>query len=66
MAVTLNQVGDVIYFGTPDHRYKLNTARFDHFTAEDVSTAANDLAVRYPDEVDAIDRYAVRLLEMVG
>jgi hypothetical protein len=65
MTITLHQLRDVIYFGSPEHRYKLSTERFDHFTAEDVSNAANDLAAQYPDEVDAIDRYAVRLLGMV-
>jgi hypothetical protein len=65
MTITLHQLKDVIYFVTSEHRYKLSTDRLDHFTAEDVSNAANALAAEYPGEVEAIDRYAVRLMEMV-
>ncbi len=61
----LKQVGSDILFGTDEHRHKLSTERFSHFTQDDVTDAANDLAARYPDQTETIDRYAVRLMEMV-
>lgn len=63
--IQLTQLGAEIRFGTRESFHRLSTERFSHFTAQDVSEAVNDLAARYPDEVATIDRYAVRLMEMV-
>lgn len=65
MTLFLKQTPKAIHFGAPEHFHKLSTERIGHFKAEDVTAARDDLAERYPDDIETIDRYAARLMEMV-
>lgn len=51
----------IILFGTTEHQHKLAKG----FQQADIDTAAADLLAAYPDEAEAIERYAARLKTMV-